>query len=244
MKKFGTPIGAGPGVASEKVGLAGVGMPPFLRSGRKTGRSPVRLAPPRAWRPPWALLPPLAPRLFGPGRLWARDGFCRTFGPADDGFFSPAGGLGVVLVGGVVCVCVRVGVCCVWVGAAGGVASLTETIGTLTPGIRIWETGVPGAADTETTIVRPFARVTTSVRCCADAGITAEPRPAPTAAAAAAAITNGRVLIEAIVLLPQGRLTAPRTRQASYQREWGSGARCERLSETATTRARAASVSH
>ena len=27
MKKFGTPIGAGPGVESEKLGLAGVGMP-------------------------------------------------------------------------------------------------------------------------------------------------------------------------------------------------------------------------
>src|SRR4051794_27613572 len=178
MKKFGTPIGAGPGVASEKVGLAGVGMPPFLRSGRKTGRFPVRFAPPRAWPPPWALLPPLPPRLFGPGRLWAREGFCRTFGPADDGFFPPAGGLGVVLVGGVVCV--WVGVCCVWVGAGGGVASLTETIGTSTPGIRICETGVPGAAATETTIVRPLARVTTSVRCWADAGITATPRPAPT----------------------------------------------------------------
>jgi len=28
MKKFGTPIGAGPGVASEKVGFSGVGTPP------------------------------------------------------------------------------------------------------------------------------------------------------------------------------------------------------------------------
>src|SRR5579859_130231 len=27
MKKFGTPIGAGPGIANEKVGLAGVGTP-------------------------------------------------------------------------------------------------------------------------------------------------------------------------------------------------------------------------
>jgi hypothetical protein len=29
MKKFGTPIGAGPGRAKEKVGLAGVGTPPL-----------------------------------------------------------------------------------------------------------------------------------------------------------------------------------------------------------------------
>ena len=32
MKKFGTPIAAGPGVASENVGLAGVGAPSLLRS--------------------------------------------------------------------------------------------------------------------------------------------------------------------------------------------------------------------
>src|SRR4051794_10727173 len=245
MKKFGTPIGAGPGGAKGRVGLAGGGMPPFLRSGRLIGRSPVRLAPPPVLPPP-PLLPPFLPVFFRPGLSRALDGFCLFVPPADDGFLPPAGGFGLGLGGGGGCVCVwvGVGVCCVWVGAAGGVASLTETIGTLTPGMRICETGVPGAAGTETTIVRPLASVTTSVRCCADAGITAAPRPAPTAAAAAAAITNGRVLIEAIVLLPQGRLTAPRTRQASYQREWGSGARCERLSETATTRARAASVSH
>src|SRR3954462_13812123 len=34
MKKFGTPIGAAPGVAREKLGFAGVGTP----SGRRTGR--------------------------------------------------------------------------------------------------------------------------------------------------------------------------------------------------------------
>src|SRR3954469_1364064 len=34
MKKFGTPIGAAPGVAREKFGFAGVGTP----SGRRTGR--------------------------------------------------------------------------------------------------------------------------------------------------------------------------------------------------------------
>jgi len=33
MKKFGTPTGAGPGSASEKVGLASVGVPSGLRSG-------------------------------------------------------------------------------------------------------------------------------------------------------------------------------------------------------------------
>ncbi len=33
MKKFGTPIGAGPGVASEKLGFAGVGMPLGWKAG-------------------------------------------------------------------------------------------------------------------------------------------------------------------------------------------------------------------
>jgi hypothetical protein len=32
MKKFGTPIGAAPGRANEKVGLDEVGVPPLLRS--------------------------------------------------------------------------------------------------------------------------------------------------------------------------------------------------------------------
>src|SRR5947209_503080 len=37
MKKFGTPIGAGPGRANEKVGLAGVGTPPLVAGGGGVG---------------------------------------------------------------------------------------------------------------------------------------------------------------------------------------------------------------
>jgi hypothetical protein len=37
MKKFGTPIGAGPGRAKEKVGLAGVGTPPLVAGGGGVG---------------------------------------------------------------------------------------------------------------------------------------------------------------------------------------------------------------
>jgi hypothetical protein len=33
MKKFGTPMGAGPGSANEKVGLDGVGTPPLVTGG-------------------------------------------------------------------------------------------------------------------------------------------------------------------------------------------------------------------
>ena len=38
MKKFGTPIGAGPGVASEKPGFAGVGVPSARSVGAGTNR--------------------------------------------------------------------------------------------------------------------------------------------------------------------------------------------------------------
>lgn len=37
MKKFGTPIGAAPGSANEKVGLAGVGSPALVVSGATGG---------------------------------------------------------------------------------------------------------------------------------------------------------------------------------------------------------------
>src|SRR5919109_1202299 len=37
MKKFGTPIGAGPGSANENVGLAGVGTPLLVRGGGGVG---------------------------------------------------------------------------------------------------------------------------------------------------------------------------------------------------------------
>ena len=36
MKKFGTPIGAGPGRAREKVGLSGVGAPPGVEVSDET----------------------------------------------------------------------------------------------------------------------------------------------------------------------------------------------------------------
>src|SRR5437870_445121 len=69
MKKFGTPIGAGPGRANENVGLAGVGTPPFVRGcgagfglpGGFDPPEPPPLDPPElpGWRelgcncPPW-----------------------------------------------------------------------------------------------------------------------------------------------------------------------------------------------
>lgn len=37
MKKFGTPIGAGPGRAYEKVGFDGVGTPPLVAGGGGAG---------------------------------------------------------------------------------------------------------------------------------------------------------------------------------------------------------------
>ena len=54
MKKFGTPIAAGPGWASEKLGLSTVGAPSgvralAVRSSRWAPRSSTRLAPSRVF---------------------------------------------------------------------------------------------------------------------------------------------------------------------------------------------------
>jgi len=57
MKKFGTPIGAGPGKASVKVGSAGVGAPPGVRV-RALATSAAPVALPRA--PATAFCEPLA----------------------------------------------------------------------------------------------------------------------------------------------------------------------------------------
>ena len=40
MKKFGTPIAAGPGTANENVGFAGEGTPPASRNGGNGGGGP------------------------------------------------------------------------------------------------------------------------------------------------------------------------------------------------------------
>jgi len=84
MKKFGTPSGAGPGVAEEKVGFCGVGLPSGLvnRSGEGECRSrgAVRRSDPPD--PPEGCSDPLSGAPVDPGR---RPGFpgCED-GPGED----------------------------------------------------------------------------------------------------------------------------------------------------------------
>src|SRR5690242_8279116 len=63
MKKFGTPGSAGPGVATERVGSLGVGVPSGLRTGGGAGVDVAagrRSSPDRTWA-----LPRRFPRAFG-----------------------------------------------------------------------------------------------------------------------------------------------------------------------------------
>src|SRR3954447_7192033 len=94
MKKFGTPGSAGPGVATERVGSLGVGVPSGLRAGGAVG---VAVA---------------AGRRSSPERTWALP---RRFPRARGGCAAPPPSAGAV--GTAVGVAVAVGGC---VGPAGG----------------------------------------------------------------------------------------------------------------------------
>src|SRR5215211_64388 len=105
MKKFGTPMGAAPGVAKEKVGLAGVGTPPSRRRGALAGRFPLEVLPPPLPRAPPRRPPPLVaffrpPFVLGPALPPDLDGFCFSPLPCGDGLCGLGGaGRGVVWVG-------------------------------------------------------------------------------------------------------------------------------------------------
>src|SRR5919198_4598278 len=161
MKKFGTPIGAGPGEASHSVGVDGGGWPSGPGVGSCVGASAEPL-------PLESLLlePSLESELLDEDpdpepELSDPDEGC-------DGFW-PLLGLTWTWTGA--------WFCCVGCGCA-GVMSWTATIGVVTPGILIWSTGVPGGTSTVTVICCPPSSVTSSVRCSADAGIVAAPKPA------------------------------------------------------------------
>ena len=197
MKKFGTPIWAAPGWAKEKVGSDGVGTPSLVRW------ASLRLAA----RSSAALRFLAAAVFFLADCFFARAlsflvlplSFLPLLPVVVPGFWPlPLDGLvGLVVVGvvDVVVVWVSVVVVCVVVASAGGLGSAIETIGSVTFGIEICDSGVPGGTSTVTVICLPPWRVTTSVRFCADAGRTDAPRPAPSEAAATAAIRNLLVLM-------------------------------------------------
>src|SRR3954454_23069611 len=206
MKKFGTPIGAGPGRASEKVGLAGVGTPSVasagalalaLRTVPEESCSTVLPAPSTSGR---------ALRLALPDCFW---GFCCCW--LWDWPWSAGCGAS-----GVACAGCWSGWVWTWtcaggvLGCEGAVTSWTLTIPPLTPGILIWSTGVPGGTSTVTVTFWPVASVTTSVRWSADAGITTAPTPTETAATARAPVRSLR-LVDLIrnVLFPPRALGNP-----------------------------------
>ena len=211
MKKFGTPIGAAPGSAIEKVGLAAVGAPPsvrpgfglalraFLRAARST--APViffaSTVPTRRF---WL-------RFFSRARVelsglvvpWVRLGAPR--------FSLPSG----VEVGvGVPGVAVTVGSAGVEVavGTVTGPLSMTSLIVPVMPGIWSWLTGVPGGMSTWTSTRWPVISTTVTECSSAEAGIAATPRPA---VAAISAMMPFRRFI--LGTRPLTRLAAPNARE-------------------------------
>ena len=162
MKKLGTPIATGPGVAKEKVGFAGVGAPPGVFVAGALG-----------------FAAPGLPGFFAPGVFglpFLEPGFVDflVFGfDGDEGLFGVVGVLGVVLVGGVGVVCdgveVVVGVVVV------GVVVVDELDGDGHDSLTFWtgpgrfrdDTGAPGGSWKVRTC--PVRRVTVTVQSAADA---------------------------------------------------------------------------
>ena len=147
MKKFGTPGSAGPGVATERVGSLGVGVPSGLRAGGAAG---VAVAAGRRSSPErtWAL-----PRRFPRARCC-----CAAPPPPSAGAVGTAVGVAVaagVCVGSAVGagVSVGVGVAVVVVtgvgtGVATGPRSSTSWTSAGRPVKATWSTGVPGGTST------------------------------------------------------------------------------------------------
>lgn len=174
MKKFGTPIGAGPGSEKEKVGFVAVGTPVLVRSG--VDGFLVRLAGGGVALPTVLLLLSLVCFGVGPATdlAWRLvDGCCGLPGPL------PCGGPWVeVLVDVVVVVTAPVAPAVVVVVVVVPVvvveAQLSVTVwigpvGTPVVGIAIEDSGVPGGTSTEKENVCPVSSVTSRTHCWAEA---------------------------------------------------------------------------
>jgi hypothetical protein len=181
MKKFGTPIGAGPGNAEEKVGFEDVGTPPaplrapglvaVLGAGGVTGLAAVAGSVPADGPPFGSLGDGVAPFADEEGRskvpglvVRARDG---------DDVLVVAAGVAAELD-------VEAG------GANGTHASDRLAIDSLT-GNEIDDSGVPGGTLRVNVSFRPPKTVTVTAHCCADAGVTIGARQAVATTAATAA---------------------------------------------------------
>jgi hypothetical protein len=191
MKKFGTPIGAAPGIASEKVGLSSVGEPSgarprpwlrfrdfFLRTVRST--SPViRLA---------SILPARKVRLrLRPSRVPVEP----EPAPASPESAPPTvrlgapgpslpSGVGVDVTDGTVGTAAGG----VGVGVETGPWSMTSLMGPETPGIWTEPTDAPGGTSTVVWMRTPVTRTTVTECSWAAAGSAAKPRPTTAAASA------------------------------------------------------------
>jgi hypothetical protein len=201
MKKFGTPIGAGPGNAKLKVGFEEVGTPPAPRIGPGFAGGGVLVVEPL---PPDVEPLPEPAGFFccgGPPPVW-EDGCCEVPGPRVRG-----GGcdevpvpVPVVEVGGAEVLVLgvdEVGVDEVGVGAGGGEEahdSEMDAIGRWT-GSEIDDSGVPGGTFTVKLSFPPPTSVTVITHVSADAaGSAATADTASTVPTVAAAIPSLRLL--------------------------------------------------
>ena len=182
MKKFGTPIGAAPGCASEKVGLSSVGVPSIARPGTLSAAFFLawRLSSETSFlllRLPALnfLLPAGCPEPAWPEPPWLRLGA--------PGLSLPSGvgvALGFGLVPGTVGTAGTVGTGSgvpVGVGTAIGPLSMICAIAPVMPGTTICEAGVPGAMSTVLVMRWPVTRTTVTECNSAAAGSAATPRP-------------------------------------------------------------------
>lgn|SRR5579884_494928 len=196
MKKFGTPIGAGPGSAKENVGLAGVGTPAEVVVGGVLGAG--------LWGAAWAgepaetVMAPAAPPLLAPAEV--EGPWCAPFLPAPEGLDGCEAEVEVEVVGGLE----ELGVVEVWLVVVVGSGEVDVLLGTqeaetLFTGPMLGgtsaEVGVPGGALTVKVIVVPLSSVTVTVHSSAEAaGIDATPSVSRMDPSAAAAILSFRPL--------------------------------------------------
>src|SRR3954452_20921478 len=145
MKKFGTPTGAGPGRAKEKVGFVGVGAPPVSRAGAGVSRFSSAASVPRLPSMTSVGSTLLLLERSRSGRDLEDSSFAGALGAVDDG--AGAAGAASPVVAGAGCDWSGCGAGLTSTGdvaGAGGLASETPMIGPWTPGIWIWSSGVPG----------------------------------------------------------------------------------------------------
>src|SRR3954468_11250763 len=150
MKKFGTPTGAGPGRAKEKVGFDGVGAPPRSRAGAGVSRFSSAALVPRLPSMTAVVSSLVVFERSRSGRDLEDSVVVVVAGVVDAGA-DEVGAAWSVVAGACCCAGSGCGAGLTSTGdvaGAGGLASETPMIGPWTPGIWIWSSGVPGGTST------------------------------------------------------------------------------------------------